>query len=96
MEYSVTTLVDGFKRLTPTDRDRQTPWEHTSQSLQHLTSTTGNSFFDKDPASVPSPAETTGDVPSLISPGISLRMTATLLLYLREQRHPATHRGGAR
>jgi hypothetical protein len=54
-----------------------------------------DSTFDKDPVtSLPGPAETGGDVPSLISPGISLRMAATLLLYLREHKHPATHRGG--
>jgi hypothetical protein len=52
-----------------------------------------DSTFDKDSVtSAPDPAETTGGVPSLISPGISLRMAATLLLYLREQKHPATHR----
>jgi hypothetical protein len=51
-----------------------------------------DSTFDKDPVTSDL-AETTGGVRSLISPGISLRMAATLLLYFREQKHPATHRG---
>jgi hypothetical protein len=55
-----------------------------------------NSMVDTNSLNgVPNPAETTGDGPGPIGADISLRMTATLLLYLREQKHPSTHRRGA-